>query len=133
MTIKLDIKPINIKIEIPGYGEFTVTPLGAGAEAEVRIAFREMDEALKKAKEYQSLVDREQAGEKLDTESEEYKLAIEALSIVGDLSDKARDIVMDKMREVIKGKNVDKLFNDFTYKQIQEIYRKAIEEDGEAV
>lgn len=131
--IKLDIKPIKNKIEIPGYGVFEVSPLGAGAEAEIRIAFRKIDQVYEEAKKYQGIVDREKNGEKLDRESDEYKEAIKAFNEVSKVSGETRDIVLSKMKMVINGDNLEKLFADFTYSQIQEIYRKAIGEDGESL
>lgn len=129
--MKIEMKPQKIKVEIPGYGSFDVTPLGAGAEAEIRILYRELNEALEESKQFQGLVDREKNGEKLDHESEEYKNALEAFNKAGALADKVKDLTYIKMRSVFTGASVDKLFNDFTYQQIQDIYRKAV--DGGSV
>lgn len=133
MAIKVEIAPINIEIEIPKYGKFTVTPLGAGAEAEIRMAFRKIDEAVKEVEKYKWLVDKEKAGEKIDQKSDEYKEAIAAFGKTGEISDEATDLALNKLKAVIRGKNSDKLFNDFTYAQLWKIYRKAIGEDGKSL
>lgn len=123
--IKIEMKPTQYQIEIPGYGVFDVSPLGAGAEAEIRCRFRELDELMEKTKQYQNIVDKEKAGEEVDKDSEEYKECIGALQNASKGVDNLRDTIIEKMQSVIKGKNVDKLFNDFTYEQILEIHKTA--------
>lgn len=129
--IKIEMKPTQYQIEIPDYGVFDVSPLGAGAEAEIRCLFRELDEAMENTKkpEFKALADREKAGEEIDKESQDYKDFIEAYKKGSEVIEKLRETVMEKMRNVIKGKNVDKLFNDFTYEQILEIHKKATREN----
>ena len=78
---------------------------------------------------YDDLVEREKNGEKLDTQSEEYKKAVQAYKNVSKAFDELRDTVYEKMRAVFKGKNIEKLFNDFTYDQILEIHSKATKEN----
>ena len=124
--IKIEMKPTQYQIEIPDYGVFDVSPLGAGAEAEIRCLFRELDEAMENTKkpEFKALADREKAGEEIvkKIDKQAYKKGSEVI-------EKLRETVMEKMRNVIKGKNVDKLFNDFTYEQILEIHKKATREN----
>ena len=126
MTIKIELKPIVYEVEIPGYGVFQVSPMGAGAEAELRILSRELDEAMEKTKQYDSLVEREKNGEKLDHDSDEYKACMESYKEDGKIVDKLRDTYNEKLHKTIKGKGVSRLFEDFTYDQIAEIYKKAI-------
>lgn len=122
--IKIELKPISNEIEIPDYGVFTVSPLGAGAEADIRIAFREMNELHEATKQYEELVEKDKKGE-ADKDSEEYKQAMEAFQKAGKSAENVRELMLAKLRAVIKGKNVEKLFQDFTYEQIQEIYDRA--------
>lgn len=126
MTIKIELKPIVYDVEIPGYGVFQVTPMGAGAEAELRILSRELDETMEKTKQYDALVEREKNGEELDHNSEEYKACMKAYQEAGKIIDKLRDIYNEKLHKAIKGKGVSKLFEDFTYDQIAELYKKAV-------
>ena len=59
--IKIEMKPTQYQIEIPDYGVFDVSPLGAGAEAEIRCLFRELDEAMESLSErLASVADAEQ-------------------------------------------------------------------------
>ena len=127
--MKIEMSPKKIKFEIPDYGEFEVSPLGAGAEAEIRIIGRKISELKSETKKYDELVEKEKNGEELDKESEEYKKAVESYKAVAEAFDELRDVVYDKMRAVFKGKNVEKLFNDFTYDQILEIHNKATKEN----
>lgn len=122
--ITIEMKPIINEIEIPGYGKFEVSPLGAGAEAEIMVAFRELKEARDKAKEFDYLIEKEQKNE-LDKESQEYKDALEAYKNVTELADRVRSLTLEKLRAVIKGDNVEKLFQDFTYEQLNEIHDRA--------
>lgn len=128
MAIKIEMKPIVCEVEIPNYGKFSVCPMGAGAEAEIRIISRELDEKTESTKKYDELVEREKAGEKLDRNAEDYKACMKAYAEVGEVIDRLRDTYYEKLREVIKGKNVDKLFNDFTYDQIAKMYKEAIKD-----
>lgn len=122
--ITIEMKPITNEVEIPGYGKFEISPLGAGAEAEIIVAYRELKQAKEDTKKYDELVEKEEKGE-LDKNSKEYKDAIEAFRKVTELADHIRELSLEKLRAVIKGKNVDKLFNDFTYEQLNEIHEKA--------
>lgn len=123
--MKIEISPIKYQIEIDGYGSFDVSPLGAGAEADIRIAYREMGEAVDATKKFEGIVEREKNGEKMDKDSEEYKACMEAFSEASKVVDKVRETVLSKMRAVFKGKNVEKLFQDFTFDQILDIHNKA--------
>lgn len=125
MTIKIEMKPITCEIEIPKYGKFFVSPMGAGSEAEIRVVSRELDEKTEATKKYDDLVEREKNGEKMDHKSAEYVACLDAYAEVGKVVDRLRDLYYEKLREVIKGDNVDKLFNDFTYDQIAKIYKEA--------
>lgn len=124
--MKIEMTPKKYPVEIPGYGEFEITQFGAGAEAEIRIAMRELNESMESNKKFQDIIDREKNGEKIDQDSKEYKEAIEAFNNTSKLIEKVQDLTLEKMRYVIKGKNADKLFNDFTYDEISELYSKAI-------
>ena len=127
--MKIEMSPKKVKVEIPNYGEFEVSPLGAGAEAEIRVIGRKISELQAETKKYDDLVDRETKGEELDKESPEYKEAIGAYKAVAEAFDELRDTVYEKMRAVFKGKNIEKLFNDFTYDQILEIHTKATKDN----
>ena len=124
------MKPIKYELEIPGYGKFEVSPLGAGAEADIRILSRKLDEATEQTKAFDDLVEKEKNGEKLDHNSEEYKKCMEAYRVAGEAVDALRDTLYEKLRNVFKGENVDKLFNDFTYDQLAEIHRKVTKKNG---
>lgn len=130
--IKIELKPVTYQIEIPEYGVFDVSPLGAGAEAEIRMCFREVDELVAETKKFTDLTDKEKAGEEVDKESQEYKDCMKALQDASKGIDKLRDTIIDKMRGVFKGKGVEKLFNDFSYEQILEIHSKATK-SGKAI
>lgn len=125
MTIKIEMKPITCEIEIPGYGKFQVKPMGAGAEAEIRVISRELEEKDEIVKQFDELVEKEKNGEKLDRNSEEYQACLKAYSEIGKVVDTLRDKTYEKMREVFSGEKVEQLFNDFTYEQIAKIYREA--------
>lgn len=133
INMRIDITPKTTEIEIPNYGKYQITPLGAGAEAEIRVSVREFNEAYEDAKQYQDLVDKERSGEKMDRTSDEYQEGLEAFNKVALLADKSREITLEKMRRCFKGdpEAIENLFNDFTYQQIQEIYNQAIgDKDG---
>lgn len=127
--MKIDIAPKTIKIEIPNYGDFEVLPLGAGAEAELRIASRKINELTKETKKYEELVKKEEANEDVDRESEEYSNALKAYRDLTEAYQDLKDITLEKMRACFKGKNIEKLFTDFTYEQILEIHGKAMAEN----
>lgn len=133
--MKIEMSPKKVKVEIPDYGEFEVSPLGAGAEAELRMMFRELHElheeteAYKQKPEYQEIAEKEKNGEEVDKNSEVYVKAMELFKSVTDLAQKIEDKRIEKLLQVFKGKNVEKLFNDFTIDQINEIYTKATKED----
>ena len=40
--MKIELAPKKIEVEIPDYGTFNVMPLGAGAEAEIRVENRKI-------------------------------------------------------------------------------------------
>lgn len=126
MAIKIEMKPTKYQVEIPGYGIFEISPLGAGAEAELRVIARKFSEMAEKIKKYDGLVEKEKKGEKIDHDSKEWKEAINDYILTGELADELKDINYAKLRAVFKGDNVDKLFQDFTYKQLLELYKKVV-------
>jgi len=126
MVVSIEIKPIKYKVNVGGYGSFEISPLGAGAEAEMRIATREAQEANEELDKYSELVKRESNGEKLDVNSEEYKACIEALNNANEKTNKAKDITLEKLRRVFNGDKVEDLFNDLTAGQLWDIYYQAI-------
>ena len=123
MKIELTLK--KTQVEVPDYGTFEVSPFGAGAEAEIRIAMRELDDAMKTNENFSDLIKREENGEEIDRESAEYKEALEHFKNTSKKVEEVKDLTLTKLRGVIKGKNVDKLFNDFTYEQLMELYGRA--------
>lgn len=131
--MKIEMTPKKTKVEIPDYGEFEVSPLGAGAEAELRIMYRELRELHEQAEqyqqkpEYQEIAEKEKNGEEVDKDSDTYKKAMDLFKSVTELAQKIEDLRLEKLLQVIKGKNVEKLFNDFSVNQINEIYMKATE------
>lgn len=116
--ISIDITPQKIKIKIADYGEFEVTPLGAGAEATIRVANRKMIRLLEEAKGCEEVLKSADEAKK--------KEAIDKLNEANDALDDYRDIFVEKMKKVFKGDNVDALFDDFSEAQITEIYHKAL-------
>ena len=128
--MKIEMSPRKYKIEIPDYGEFEVSPIGAGTEAQMRIISREIQELTDETKKYAGIVEKEKDGEKVDQDSEEYKNALKTYKDLALKYDELRDLVYDRMRKVFKGKNVDKLFDDFTHDQILEIHGKAVKDNG---
>ena len=98
MAIKIEIKPTTYKATIGDYGTFEISPLGAGAEAELRIALRECEEATKATEEFNGLIEREKNGEKLDKDSEEYKACMEALKVAGEKLEYAEQLSFDKLK-----------------------------------
>lgn len=126
MVVNIEIKPIKYKVSVGGYGSFEISPLGAGAEAEIRIATREAQEANEELDKFSDLVKREKGGEKLDIESEEYKACIEALDNANKSTNRAKDITLEKLRRVFSGDKVEDLFNDLTTGQLWDIYYQAI-------
>lgn len=129
--IKIEMKPIKNEVEIPGYGVFFISPFGAGAEAEMNMAYRKMVELREDTKQYTKLAEDEKAGKKIDKTSAEYKKAIEAFNAVSKSAEELHDLTIEKLRSVITGDNVDKLFNDFTYTQLMDIYKQATRETEE--
>ena len=130
IAMKIEMTPRKYKIEIPEYGEFEVSPIGAGTEAEMRVISREIKELTAETEKYKDIVEKESNGEKLDQDSNEYQTALKLYKDLALKYDELRDLVYDRMRNLFKGKNVDKLFNDFTYDQILEIHGKATKENG---
>ena len=128
--MKIELAPKKIEVEIPDYGTFNVMPLGAGAEAEMRIISRKINNLNEETKQYEGMVEREKNGEEFDKNSEEYKNALGAYRKLAEAYNELRDVTLEKMRGCFKGKNVDKLFSDFTYEQILEIHGKAMSENG---
>lgn len=125
MAIKIEIKPTTYKATIGDYGTFEISPLGAGAEAELRIALRECEEATKATEEFNGLIEREKNGETLDKDSEEYKACMEALKVAGEKLEYAEQLSFDKLKRVFKGDRVDDLFNDLTMGQLYDIHKQA--------
>lgn len=123
--IKIEMKPTQYEVEVPGYGKFKISPLGAGAEAEIRMRFRELDDLMQESNKFKYIADKENAGEEVDKESEEYKAAIESLKKCAAGVDRLRDTIIEKLRCVIKGDNVDKLFDELSYEQILELQKRA--------
>lgn len=135
MVVNIELKPIKYKVSVGGYGSFEISPLGAGAEAEMRIALRE---AMDSNEQLNTYGDYEQFSKKfiredgtVDTDNEEYKQFIEVLEKAGDNNEKLQNITLEKLRKVFKGDNVDKLFDELTLSQIQDIYNQAKAGKGE--
>lgn len=122
--MKIEIAPKKTKVEIPDYGTFEISPFGAGAEAEIRIAMRELNE-LMEDKSFEGIIKREEQGEDVDKDSEEYKNALEHFKKANKKIEEVKDLTVSKLKNVIKGENKDKLFQDFTQEQLMEIYNKA--------
>lgn len=127
--MKIELKPIKYQLEVPGYGSFEVSPLGAGAEAEVRMASRKLDEATEKLKDFDGFIEKEKNGEDIDKEAEDYKACMRAYQEAGDAVDVLRDTLYEKLRAVFKGEKVEQLFNDFTYDQIASLHRQVTKEN----
>lgn len=126
--MKIELAVRKYEVEIDGYGKLFVSPLGAGAEAELRVAFRELDDALKETEAFQSLLDKIEAKEAIDENSEEYKNCVKAWANAEEVSNKVKDVCISKMRAVFSGENVEKFFQDFTYGDIKKVYDTAIKE-----
>lgn len=124
--MKIELAPKKIEVEIPDYGTFNVMPLGAGAEAEIRVANRKIAELTKSVEPYKALVEKEENGEEVDTKSEEYTKAVEAYKSLGNAYDDLKDLTLSKIRSCFSGKGVEKLFDDFSYEQIMQIYGEAV-------
>lgn len=122
--MKIEIAPKKTKVEIPDYGTFEISPFGAGAEAEIRIAMRELND-LMEDKSFEEIVKREEKGEEIDKDSEEYKKALEHFKKANEKIEEVKDLTLSKLRNVIKGENKEKLFQDFTQEQLMELYNKA--------
>lgn len=126
MVVNIELKPIKYKVSVGGYGSFEISPLGAGAEAEIRIVTREAQEANEELDKFSDLVNREKNGEKLDVNSDEYKNCIEALENANKTTNRAKDVTLEKLRRVFSGDKVKDLFNDLTAGQLWDIYYQAI-------
>lgn len=126
MVVNIELKPIKYKVSVGGYGSFEISPLGAGAEAEIRIATREAQEANEELDKFSDLVNREKNGEKLDVNSDEYKKCIEALENANKTTNRAKDVTLEKLKRVFSGDKVEDLFNDLTAGQLWDIYYQAI-------
>ena len=124
--MKIELAPKKIEVEIPDYGTFNVMPLGAGAEAEIRVENRKIAELTKSVDPYKELVEKEENGEEVDTKSEEYTKAVEAYKALGNAYDDLKDLTLSKIRACFSGKGVEKLFDDFSYEQIMQIYGEAV-------
>ena len=124
--MKIELAPRNIEVELPNYGTFNVIPLGAGAEAEIKVVHRKIAELNEEVKKYNGIVEKEKNGEDVDKESEEYKNALKAYNDLLDAFSELKDITLEKMRGCFKGKNAEKIFNDFSYEQIMQIYSEAV-------
>lgn len=144
MTIKLEAKPLEIKVEVPGYGIFYLRRMGAAKEAE-------MQEVLGNAK---SMVD-EVAADFKDIVSEESEL-VSAKDEAGlkDLrttpeykearraQDKANETLQNAIRQLNKcmislwrsdvAGALDRLLEDFTMEQIKSFYAQAMEQADNA-
>lgn len=139
MTFTLEAKPYELKVEIPGYGIFTIKKLGAGKESEIRLRLNEaqklMDELNDK---YKDIIEKEnnlikssdEENLKKLRESAGYKEVKNKQSEVNRKLQKAHDFAVDSQLSLWSADNEDdlkKLFDDFSAEQLNSLYRQALD------
>lgn len=130
MTISINLKPSIKTINIEGYGEFKVRPLGASEELELARLARESKEISEQLDNMDEYVEAEKAGDTKKYEEGMAKIAEVNLKIQ---EFKATQISSLRSRVSSKDpKAVDKLFAEIPFKELNEAIVKALSE-GENV
>lgn len=138
MSIVLEAKPIEIPVEIPGYGKFTLRRLGAGAEAEIMSRLREASEETEKVTaQYKEILDAEKEFvknknieelEKLKA-TDEYRSAKQAIEHATSHMQRTGEYANTRMLKLWDSEDKDsltRLLNDFTTEQLRALYQEAI-------
>lgn len=144
MAITLAAKPNNIEVEIPGYGKFTIKRLGAAKEAKIGTLVQKAEQSTKEiSKKYKDLMEKEMelksSGNVEELEalrsSQEYLEAQEKENESNLILREAVSLINRYCCEAWSSsdKNALKnLFNDFSAKQLQQLYAQAIAEADKA-
>lgn len=140
MTITLQAKPLEYEVEIPGYGIFTIRRIGAGAEADLASRMRVIEELQQMVKEeYSDILDEET---KLIAAKDEKALnTLRSTDRYKEVEKKQAEITKElnstveytkKLAMSLWGsesyENLEKLFNDFTFEQIESLYKQALDQ-----
>lgn len=144
MTMDINLKPLEIKVEIKDYGIFYVRRIGAATEAVLQDQFAQVQKQLNDiqknnadliAKETKFIHDKNvQALEKLraTVEYQELLSAQKAVeSLLSDVTRQANKVIMECWRSDVDGA-LDKLLNDLTMGQLKSAYQKIIAEADNA-
>lgn len=140
MSISIEAKPLTIKANIGDYGEFEVRRMGAAVEAECRRLIREYEQKSKSVEgKYKNIFEKEtdlvNSGKK--TELEEFRSSKEYLDAKEHVQNMSNDLqnILDylatKKRELFSCDDearIDRLFNELTSSQIDQIYNQIIAE-----
>lgn len=140
MTITLQAKPLEYEVEIPGYGIFTIRRIGAGTEADLASRMRVIEELQQMIKEeYSDIFDEET---KLIAAKDEKALkTLRSTDRYKEVEKKQAEITK-KLNSTVEytkklamslwgsesHENLEKLFNDFTFEQIESLYKQALDQ-----
>lgn len=138
--ITIEAKPLTYDVEIPGYGVFTLSRLGAGKEAEMSYRLRVADEKQKEvSRRYKGVIEQEKKllDEKNDEELKKLRASkeyLEAKEAQAETSAALRDAVLYQ-REAVAGlwnsqnqKALERLKNDFSSEQLNELYLQVMQQ-----
>lgn len=144
MTIKLEAKPFEIKVEVPGYGIFYLRRMGAAKEAEMQEVLGNAKSIVDKtADDYKDIVTKESQLVNAKDEvglvnlrsTPEYKEAQRAQNKANDELQKAiaklNKCMLSLWRSDVVGA-LDRLLEDFTTEQIKGFYTQAMEQADNA-
>lgn len=140
MTITLQAKPLEYEVEIPGYGIFTIRRIGAGAEADLASRMRVIEELQQMVKEeYSDILDEET--KLIATKDEKALNTLRSTDRYKEVEKKQAEITKElnstveytkKLAMSLWGsesyENLEKLFNDFTFEQIESLYKQALDQ-----
>lgn len=138
MSIILEAKPIEIQVEIPGYGNFKLRRLGAGAEAEIMKKLREASEENKRVtNKFKDVLESEKnflrtsQTTKLEElkATAEYQSAKQSIEKAAAIMQGAVEYSNERMLSLWNSddqKSLEKLLNDFTIEQLRALYQQAI-------
>lgn len=136
--VTLEAKPLEIKVNIPNYGLFTVRRLGAGAEAEIRSRLSKAIELSNKIQEnYKDIIDKENRLIKEHDDQGLERLRSQPRYASVRSEQKKVDQLLEKANEYANRcylalwsaedhNSLERLFADLTTEQIQDLYKQAI-------
>lgn len=140
--ISIEAKPLELAAELEGYGIFYVRKMGAGTEAEIRYRLDEANNAIEEMSEkYKGIIDKEKElmEAKDDKALEElrntprYKELLAKQKETGERLESVYHYTRDVQLKLWRSDDpeaVKKLFEDFSFDQIQSLYKQVMESEN---